>query len=67
MSITSIPPQVPLHEGMRVVVAQHTEVATWLFALWAVVSLATQSILMRLPVDASQAVVVGEMVAKFWE
>jgi hypothetical protein len=30
----------PLHEGMHFVVTQHTEVATWLSALWMVVSLA---------------------------
>jgi hypothetical protein len=35
--------------------------------LWAAVSLAAQSILERLPVDASQAGVVGEIVAKFQE
>jgi hypothetical protein len=67
MSITSIPPQAPLHEGMHFMVAQHTEVATRLSALWAAVPLATQSILGCLPVDASQAGVVGELVARFWE
>jgi hypothetical protein len=35
--------------------------------LWAVVSLATQSILGCLPIDVSQVGVVGEMVARFWE
>jgi hypothetical protein len=48
-------------------VAQHTEVATWLSALWVAVSLAAQSILGHLPIDASQVGVVGEMVARFWE
>jgi hypothetical protein len=46
-------------------VAQQTEVAIGLSALWAAVSLAAQSILERLPVDAPQAGVVGEMVAQF--
>jgi hypothetical protein len=47
--------------------AQHTEVATRLSELWVAVSLATQSILGHLPVDAFHAGVVGEMVARFWE
>jgi hypothetical protein len=45
----------------------HTEVARRLSALWAVVSLAAKSILGRLPVDASQVSVVGEMVARLQE
>jgi hypothetical protein len=45
----------------------HTEVARRLSALWVVVSLAAQSILGRLPVDASQVSVVGEMVARLQE
>jgi hypothetical protein len=67
MSITSVPPQAPLHEGMHFVVSQHTEVATWLSALWAVVSLAALSILGPLPIDASQEDVVGEKITRFWE
>jgi hypothetical protein len=50
---------------MHFVAAQHTEVATQLSALWAVVSLAAQSIHGRLPIDAFHAVVVGEMVTGF--
>jgi hypothetical protein len=57
----------PLHEGMRFAVTEHTVVATQLSTLWVVVSLPTQSILGRLPVDVSQASVVGEMVIQFWE
>jgi hypothetical protein len=52
---------------MRFVAAQHTEVATRLSVLWAVVSWAAQSILGLLPIDVSHAGVVGEMVARFWE
>jgi hypothetical protein len=48
-------------------VAQQTEVATRLSALWVAVSLAAQSILGRLPVDVSQVGVVREMVVQFWE
>jgi hypothetical protein len=46
---------------------QHTKVATRLSAVWVVVSLAALSILGHLPVDVSQAGVVGEMVGQFWE
>jgi hypothetical protein len=52
---------------MRFVEVQHTEVATRQSVLWAAVSLATQSILRCLPIDASQVGVVGEMVERFWE
>jgi hypothetical protein len=55
----------PLHEGMHFAAAPHTEVAMRLSALWAVVSLATQSILRCLPIDASRVGVVGEMVIRF--
>jgi hypothetical protein len=48
-------------------VAQHTKVATWLSVLWAAVSLAAQSILGCLSVDASQAGAVGEMITRFRE
>jgi hypothetical protein len=57
----------PLHEGMRFVAAHHTEVAMQVSALWAVVSLATQSILGCLPIDVSEVGVVGDMVARFQE
>jgi hypothetical protein len=50
---------------MHFVVAHHTEVASRLYALWAAVSLAAQSILGRLPIDVSQTGVVGEMVSRF--
>jgi hypothetical protein len=33
MMITGVPPLAPLHEGMRIAAAQHTEVATWLSVL----------------------------------
>jgi hypothetical protein len=62
ITITGAPPLTPLHKGMHFAAAQHTEVATRLSALWAVVSLAAQSILERLPVDAPQAGVVGDIV-----
>jgi hypothetical protein len=52
---------------MHFVVAQHIEVAMRLSALWAAVSLAAQSIRGCLPIDVSQASVVGEMVARFRE
>jgi hypothetical protein len=57
----------PLNEGMRFAAAQHTEVASRFSTLWAAVSLAAQSILGCLPIDVSQAGVVGEMVTRFWE
>jgi hypothetical protein len=57
----------PLHEGMRFAVAQHTEVAMRLSVLWAAVSLASESIHGRLPIDVSQVCVVGEIVIRFWE
>jgi hypothetical protein len=47
------------------VVAQHAKVATQLFTLWEVVSLAVRSILGCLPVDVSKVGVVGEMVVWF--
>jgi hypothetical protein len=53
MSITGAPSQTPLHEGMRFAAAHHTEVVVRLSALWVEVSLAAQSILVRLPVDVS--------------
>jgi hypothetical protein len=52
---------------MGFVAAQHIVVASRLSALLAAVSLATQSILKCLPIDVSQAGVVGEMVVQFWE
>jgi hypothetical protein len=52
---------------MRFAVAQHTKVAIQLSTLWAAMSLAAQSILRCLPIDVSQAGVVGEMVVQFWE
>jgi hypothetical protein len=52
---------------MCFLVAHHTEVAMRLSDIWAVVSLVAQSILDRLPVDASQSGVVGLMVARFQE
>jgi hypothetical protein len=67
ITITCAPPLAPLHEGMRFVVTENTVVATQLSTLWVVVSLPTQSILGRLPIDVSQAGVVGEMVIQFWE
>jgi hypothetical protein len=67
MFITGVLPQAPLHEGMHFAVARHTEVATRLSAFWAAVSLAAQSILWCLPIDASQVGVVGEMATRFRE
>jgi hypothetical protein len=67
MTITGAPSQAPLYEGMWFAAARHTEVAMRLSALSEAVSLSAQSILGRLPVDASQAGVVGEMVARFQE
>jgi hypothetical protein len=67
MSITGILPQASLHLGMHFAVAQHIEVAARLSTLWVAVSLAALYILGCLPVDVSQAGVVGEMVARFWE
>jgi uncharacterized membrane protein YesL len=54
----------PLQEGMRFVAAHHIEVAMQLSALWATVSLATRSILGRLPASASHVGVVREMVSR---
>jgi hypothetical protein len=56
-----------MHEGMRLAAAHHTEVAMRLSTLWAVVSLVAQYILGHLPINVSQASVVGEMVARFQE
>jgi hypothetical protein len=56
---------VPLHEGLWFAAAHHTDVAMWLSALWAAVSLASQFILGCLPVGISRASVVGEMVDSF--
>jgi hypothetical protein len=67
MTITGAPPLAPQHEGMRFAAGQHIEVAMRLSSLWAVVSLAAQSIRGCLPVNASQAGVVGEIVIRFWE
>jgi hypothetical protein len=67
ITITSAPRLAPLHEGMHFVVAQQTEVATQLSTLRAVVSLAAQSILGHLPIDISQAGIVGVMVVRFQE
>jgi hypothetical protein len=67
ITITGAPLLAPLYEGMRVAATQHTEVATRLSVLWSVVSLAAQSMLGFLPIDASQAGVVGKMVIQFWE
>jgi hypothetical protein len=52
---------------MRFAATQHTEVATRLSMLRAAVSLAAQSILGQLPIDVSQAGVVGEIDVLFWE
>jgi hypothetical protein len=57
----------PLHEGMRFVASHHIEGVMRLFTLRAAMSLAAQFILGCLPVDISQAGVVGEMVARFQE
>jgi hypothetical protein len=67
ITITSAPPLAPLHKGMRFAATQHTEVATRLSMLRAAVSLAAQSILGQLPIDVSQAGVVGEIDVLFWE
>jgi hypothetical protein len=52
---------------MRFAAAQNTEVATRLSMLRAAVSLAAQSILGQLPIDVSQAGVLGEIDVLFWE
>jgi hypothetical protein len=52
---------------MRFAVVHHTKVVMRLSALWAAMSLADQSILGQFPINAPQAGVVGEMVAKFKE
>jgi hypothetical protein len=62
ITITGAPPLAPLHVGMRFTMAQHSKVATRLSVLWVAVSLATQSILGCIPIDASQAGIIGEMV-----
>jgi hypothetical protein len=51
MTIIGTPPQAPMNEGMQFAAAHHTEVVMRLFVLWAAVSLATQTILWRLPID----------------
>jgi hypothetical protein len=67
ITINGAPLLTTLHDGISFAVAQHTEVATQLSALWAAVSLAAQSILRHLAIDVPQAGVVGEMVVRFWE
>jgi hypothetical protein len=57
----------PLEEGMRFAASHHIEGVMWLSVLRTAVSLATQSILGRLPIDVSQVGVVGEMVGRFQE
>jgi hypothetical protein len=49
--MTGSPLRAPLHEGMRFVAARHIEGASQFSALWAVVSLAAQSIIDHLPID----------------
>jgi hypothetical protein len=61
VTIIGAPSMAPLHESSG------SEVATWLSVRWAAVSLAAQSILGCLPIDASPTGVVGEMVVKFQE
>jgi hypothetical protein len=65
--IIGVPPLTPLREGMHLVAAQHTEVATRLSALWVVVTPAVESILGRLPVNVPHVCVIGEIVVQFWE
>jgi hypothetical protein len=67
ITIIGAPPLTPLRKGMRFATAQHTEVATRLSVLRAVVSLVAQSILGHLPIDVSQAGVVEEIDVLFWE
>jgi hypothetical protein len=62
ITITGAPPLPPLHVGMRFTMAQHSKVATQLSVLWVAVSLATQSILGCILIDASQPGIIGEMV-----
>jgi hypothetical protein len=52
---------------MCLAAVHHAEMATQLSALWAAVSLATQSVLGHLPVDTPQAGIVGEIVVQFQE
>jgi hypothetical protein len=52
---------------MCLAAARHIEVASQLSALRAAVSFTAQSIIDHLPIDAPQAGVVGEIVARFWE
>jgi hypothetical protein len=51
ITVTSSPSRAPLHEGMRFVVAWHTEVASQFSTIPAAVSLAAQSIISHLPMD----------------
>jgi hypothetical protein len=63
----SCPAVGPLYDGMRFAAARHSEVAMQLSALWAIVSLAAQSILGHLLVDGSHVGVMGEMAVRFQE
>jgi hypothetical protein len=51
ITVTSSSSRAPLHEGMRFVVARHTEVASQFSTIPAAVSLAAQSIISHLPMD----------------
>jgi hypothetical protein len=57
----------PLHEGMRFAATHYNGVAMQLSTLWAAVSLAAQFVVGHLPIEAFQAEIVGEMVAKLRE
>jgi hypothetical protein len=52
---------------MRFATSFHTKMVVRLGVLWAAVSLAAQSVLGHSPTEASQAYIVGEMLAKFRE
>jgi hypothetical protein len=65
IKITVAPPLTPLNEGVRLVVARHAEMATWLSVLCVAVSLAAHYVLKCLPVDAPQASIAGEIVVGF--
>jgi hypothetical protein len=67
ITITDAPTLAPLHEGMCFAMARNTEVATRLSTLMVAVSLAAQYILGCLPIDVSQAGVVGEIAVRFPE
>jgi hypothetical protein len=66
LTIVGTPQQGALHEEMWFASSYHTEMALRLGALWVAVSSTVQFMLGHSPTKAFQAVIVREMLARFW-